>query len=96
MSPVVGLALVLANADGGVTAWGMVGPNLVGGIGMGMMFQAVQQLGMSLGVAIAGTVLGSGRGRAADFLHAREVTCAASAALGRARAGGGVPEPAAA
>ena len=76
------------------------------------MFQATQQPGMSLGVAIAGTVLfgqlGSGRERSADFLHAGEVTCVVSAALvlvtlalvtrlpRQARVGGGAPEPAAA
>jgi EmrB/QacA subfamily drug resistance transporter len=135
LAGVVGLALVFAQADGEVTALSLVAPNLVGGIGMGMIFvplfdlviggvapeemgsassvfQATQQLGMSLGVAIAGTVLfgqlGSTPDRAADFLHAGEVTCLVSAGLvalalalvtrlpRQARIGGGAPEPAAA
>jgi MFS family permease len=135
LAGVIGLLAVLARADGSVSALAMTAPNLIGGIGMGMIFvplfdlviggvapaemgsassvfQATQQLGMSLGVAIAGTVLfgqlGSGRERAADFLHAGEVTCVVSAALvlvtlalvtrlpRQARVGGGAPEPAAA
>lgn len=97
----VGLYAALQHAGTGVGAWDVVGPLLVAGIGMGMVWvplfeivvgdvadhevgsasgvlQAVNQLGMSLGVAAIGTAffgqLGSSTDHVADFLHAAEVT----------------------
>ena len=105
---VLGLFGVLAGADGTLGSWDLVAPNLVGGIGMGMIFmplfdlvitgvaaeemgsassvfQATQQLGMSLGIAIAGTVLfgqlSSTADRGRDFIHAGEVTSLVAAGL---------------
>ena len=105
---VLGLFAVFSQAGSDVSGWALLAPNLVGGVGMGMIFvplfdlvlagvaphemgsassafQATQQLGISLGVAIAGTVffgqLGSGAARGRDFLHAGEVTCLVSAGL---------------
>ena len=92
-----GLYFVLSEAGAGIGHWDLVLPLLIAGIGMGMVFvplfdiilggvlQALQQLGMSLGVAALGTLffglLGEHSDRATDFVAAAEQTTLASIAL---------------
>jgi EmrB/QacA subfamily drug resistance transporter len=102
------LYVSMDHAGTAVGTWDIVGPLLVSGIGMGMVWvplfeivvadvadhevgsasgvlQAVQQLGMSLGVAAIGTVffglLGSHAERTRDFLAAAETTTLISVGL---------------
>jgi MFS family permease len=99
----VGLAsfyLVLRDVGPSLSNWDVLGPMLIGGFGMGMVFvplfdiilggvaehevgsasgvlQSVNQLAMSLGIAVLGTIFfglaGSGHQHAGGFVHATEV-----------------------